>query len=139
MLLFILNSIYVMKIKTKVQFRKIANTVAVFHGAWILMVFIGTIVELFYPAYAPIQFSIIIGTGLFQLLGRGHCPLTLLENLLWEKCDPKKMYCDTETYSYSFIRHYTKKFTGWELPVGTTSGLIIFVITITTFVLFRPR
>lgn len=103
----------------------IARNVRVFHIGWILMVLLGTVVEIFYTPYAKIQFCIIIGTFLFQLACKGNCPLTLFENLLLEKIDPAKAYDE------SFIRHYLKKYLKIDSPKGTTLVLLTVALLIT--------
>jgi hypothetical protein len=124
-----------MKVETRKEFRIIARNVFWFHLGWILMVFAGTIFELFYHPYAKVQFWIVVGTFVFQLLGRKHCPLTLFENLLLEKSDSAKMYSDKETYDASFIRHCLKKFLNINAPRGTTTTLLVIVLLVTMYVL----
>jgi hypothetical protein len=86
--------------------RRVTRNVVSFHHWWIRALFIGTFIELWRPWYAEIQIWLIGITALFQIVGQGHCLLTLLENLLLEKCNPEKIYWDPITYKGSFIRHY---------------------------------
>ena len=108
-------------------YRKMAHRVRRFHFGWLLMMLAGTILEIPYPACAPIMLLLAVATALFQILiGQGECPLTLFENFLWEKCDPSKVY------KGSFIRHYLKKsFLKINAPHGTTTTLLIIVLAIT--------
>jgi hypothetical protein len=112
-------------------YRKMAHRVRNFHFGWLLMMFAGTITEICYPSYAPIQLLLTIATALFQILiGQGECPVTLFENFLWEKCDPSKVY------KGSFVRHYLKKsFLKINAPPGTTTALLVIVLTVTIWVM----
>lgn len=101
------------------------------------MMFGGTILEIFHPAYAKTQLILVFATAAFQTLGRGWCPLTFLENAIWEKCAPERMYCDPKTYQASFIRHCLKKFLGINAPKGTTTGLLVLVLAVTILILLR--
>ncbi|MEI6399963.1 MAG: DUF2784 family protein [bacterium] len=120
---------------TKASLRRFARNVFYFHLGWILMVFIGTLVETFYRPYAHVQIWIIIGTALFQLLGQGHCPLTYLENSLLEKSAPEKVYWDQKTHEASFVRYCLKKFLGISAPKGTTTISLIVILIISTLIL----
>ncbi len=119
----------------KKSLRRFARNVFYFHLGWILTVFIGTLVEIFFHPYAHIQIWIIIGTALFQLLVQGHCPLTYLENSLLEKSAPKEVYWDKATFETSFVRYCLKKFLGITAPKGTTTASLIVILVITVTVL----
>ena len=123
--------------ETLKSLHRVRRNIFLFHLGWVLMVLAGTIIELINPFYARIQIWIIIATALFQMLGQGHCPLTLFENLLLEKCDPEKMYCNVDTYQGSFIRHCLKKYLRINAPRGTTIGLLIIVLIVTIIQLVR--
>ena len=121
--------------KIQKSLRTVARNIFWFHLMWIIMVLLGTIAECFYHPYAKIQLGIIIGTGLFQLLGNGHCPLTLFENLTLQQSAPEKMYCDPITYEASFVRYVLKKFFKFNAPKGTTTALLIIALVTTIVIL----
>lgn len=90
----------------------------------------GTVVEIFYSPYAWVQLCNVVIIVIGQIADKGNCPLTTLENRLYERYDPSKVYWDPETHKASFIRHHIKIF-GKTLPKGTTTALLCIVLGIT--------
>lgn len=123
--------------QTHQALKKIARNIFWFHLIWIFAVIVGTVVECFYPPYAKIQVVIVAMTIVFQMLGSGHCPLTLFENLVLKECDPEKMYCDKETYDVSFVRYCLKKYLGITAPKGTTTLMLLMALMLTIVIFLK--
>jgi hypothetical protein len=113
--------------------KNVARNIFWFHVVWIFVIILGTVVQCFYPPYAKVQIVIVLITFIFQILGNGHCPLTLFENLVLKECAPEKMYCDKQTFDVSFVRHYMKKHLGITAPKGTTTTLLAVSLVLTIF------
>ena len=81
-------------------YRILANVVFVFHWIWVAILLVGALMELPFPWYIPIHYTVLLITFGAQRIWQG-CPLTKLENALRAKCEPNKIY------GGSFITHYT--------------------------------
>ncbi len=120
----------------KKNLKRFAWSVFGFHLLILAIMFSGTIWIIFYPENAWKQLILIFFVAAFQSLGQGWCPLTWLENSIWEKSQPERAYWDPETYRASFIRHCLKRYLNIDAPEGTTTRLLILVLGVTLVQLF---
>ena len=102
----------------------LANTVFVFHIAWLIWLVGGGLATWWLPWIRP-YYLVTAMTTLFSLLLFRGCPLTFLEDSIRKLDNP-----DVVGYKSSFICYFMKKFFGIQLsPVAITVTMAIIAAT----------
>lgn len=65
----------------------LANMITTIHVLWTILILGGTILVIFYPAYAIIQIAILTFTAILNFILMNHCPLTFCESYIRKKID----------------------------------------------------
>lgn len=102
-------------------YRRLADSVVMFHILWTFLVFGGAIAMILYPPYAFMEILILSVTLLASLPLRFTCPITLIEAKLRRKIDPSY---DNQG---SFMATYLNKIAGTKISrraMDTIIGII---------------
>lgn len=111
------------------NYKKIADIVAVFHLFWTTVMVLTAILTYFFSWAILIIKVVLITNNIAQIIWLGNCPLTILENNLRLKYDPKIELKD------SFIGHFFLVKYGIHIPRPIIFILLIFVTIVIFFLL----
>lgn len=113
-----------------------ANTIALLHLMWTLLLLVGTGLVFWWHSYAWMQIGLLSFTLLSNLPFGGHCPLTLLEKRARRGIDPDAMS------ENSYMVAYLDRMLGWKVRVRSvrivTGVLYVLSYAAAIFVLVRP-
>ena len=93
------------------RYALMARSVARIHWALAIALIAGFVAQFFFPSFAPVEITAIVLT-LVSWRVFGSCPLTLLENVLWEKFEPGR------GVQGAFLAHNIEARFGIRLPSG---------------------
>ena len=110
------------------DYRLLANLVAVFHTTWIVILIGGIGLQFIFKWYRPIHLAVVTTTVVSQLIFLG-CPLVALEQALRRQYDPDRSFID------SFVVHYLQKMFGIEVSLLMVTGMLA-VVAIASFTIW---
>jgi hypothetical protein len=97
--------------------KALADAVLFIHALWVLAIVFGPLWCLRRPRWRGVHLGMMVLVLLFALVF-GGCPLTGLENALWRKGEPSRMYPG------GFIAHYVlSRIVYWDYPRSLMTGI----------------
>jgi len=101
----------------------LAGTVFWIHSVLSLWLFGGSLIGLFYPRYAPLHALFVGAVIACEWACNWRCPLTDLEKAMLARSAPEQVY------DGAFIRHYVRRYFGWEIPPKRIAQTLVIIFT----------
>jgi hypothetical protein len=114
-------------------YKHYANLLVFVHFLWTLFLAVGAIVMIFIPWYAIIQILAMTGTLFLAIPFDNTCPLTLLEEKLRQKVDPR--YRNDGSYIATYLNKTLKTKIKTRRVNETLAGLYIIAYALATVML----